>query len=104
MNEILKMALTFIAGLLLGTIFFGGLWISTQRALQSNLPALWFAGSLISRLTITLLGFYFVCQHNLQKYGICLVGFFIARFVVIWYTKVIEEKGSQVKREVANET
>jgi F1F0 ATPase subunit 2 len=104
MNEILRTFLTFLAGILLGAIFFGGLWISTQRALRSKLPALWVAGSLISRLTITLLGFYFVCQKSFRQYALCLVGFLIARFIILWYTKIIEEKRSRINMEVASET
>jgi F1F0 ATPase subunit 2 len=104
MNEILVFILTFMAGLVLGTIFFGGLWITVQRAVISKMPALWFAGGLISRLAITLIGFYLVCQNNWQRFIICLFGFIAARFIVLWYTKGIEEKRNQIKKEAVNET
>jgi F1F0 ATPase subunit 2 len=104
MNEILLMLLTLLAGLLLGAIFFGGLWISVQRALASKQPAVWFAGSLISRLTITLFGFYFVAQGNWQRLLICLLGFIAARFIVLRYTKGIEEKRNEIKGGALNET
>ncbi len=103
MNEILIGVFAFIAGLLLGAIFFGGLWISVQRAVASKLPALWFAGSLISRLTITLFGFYFVAHGNWQRLLICLLGFISARFIVLRYTKGIEERRNQIREEVPNE-
>jgi F1F0 ATPase subunit 2 len=104
MNEILEYILTLIAGLLLGGIFFGGLWITVQRALASKMPALWFAGGLISRLVITLFGFYFVCQNNWLRFIICLSGFIAARFIVLWYTNGVEEERNKMKKEALDET
>ena len=104
MNETLVFLLTFIAGLLLGVVFFGGLWITVQRALTSKMPVLWFAGGSISRMTIALLGFYFVCQNSWLRFVICLLGFVAARFIVLWYTKGIEERKNQIKKEAVNET
>lgn len=104
MSEILSMILAFIAGLGLGAIFFGGLWITVQRALKSTMPGLWFSGGLISRLTITMLGFYFVGNGNWQRLLICTVGFIAARYIVLYITKRIEEKRNQLRKEVVNET
>ena len=104
MSEILSVILALIAGLGLGTLFFGGLWITVQRALKSTIPGLWFSGGLISRLTITMLGFYFVGKGNWQRLLACTVGFIVARYIVLYVTKRIEEKRSQIRKEVVNET
>lgn len=104
MNETAAYILTFVAGLFLGTVFFGGLWITVRRAVASKMPALWFAGGLISRLAITLIGFYFVCQNNWLRFVICLCGFIAARFIVLWYTNGIEEERNKVKKEATDET
>ena len=98
------MFLAFVAGLGLGVIFFGGLWITVQRALKSNMPGLWFAGGLISRLTITMLGFYFVGVGNWQRLVVCTIGFIVARFIVVYCTKKIEEKRSEIRKEAVHET
>ena len=104
MDQVLFMVLAFMAGLCLGIIFFGGLWITVQRALKSNMPGLWFAGGLLSRLTITMLGFYFVGAGNWQRLLICTAGFIVARFIVVRYTEKIEEKRNEMREEVAHET
>ena len=104
MNEVLFMVLAFLAGVCLGIIFFGGLWITVQRALKSNMPGLWFAGGLLSRLTVTMLGFYFVGAGNWQRLLICTAGFIVARFIVMHYTKKIDELRIEIRKEAVHET
>ncbi len=82
MNELLFPALAFAAGVLLGVIFFGGLWWTVVRAVSSSQPALWFFGSLLLRMSFTLAGFYFVGRGHWESWLLCLLGFVLARFVV----------------------
>ena len=56
MHELIPLALSMGAGLVLGAIFFGGLWWTVIRGLSSRQPALWFLGSLLLRMSITLIG------------------------------------------------
>ena len=86
MNESLILGLAFLAGILLGAIFFGGLWWTIRRGLSSGRPALWFLSSLLMRMSITLAGFYFVSGGHWQRMLLCLLGFVIARFIVIGLT------------------
>ena len=60
MNETLTLVLALVTGVLLGAIFFGGLWWTVRKGVSSERPALWFLGSLLLRTSITLTGFYFV--------------------------------------------
>ena len=46
MNELLSLAVALAAGLLLGALFFGGLWWTVIRGSSSAHPALWFFGSM----------------------------------------------------------
>jgi len=46
MNELLTLALALVTGLLLGAIFFGGLWWTVRKGVSSKQPALWFGPSL----------------------------------------------------------
>jgi F1F0 ATPase subunit 2 len=82
MNETLPLLLAGVAGLLLGAIFFGGLWWTVRKGLSSKQPALWFFGSMLLRMAIVLAGFYFVGRGNWKRLLTCLLGFVIARFVV----------------------
>ena len=103
MNETVNMILAFIAGLVLGTLFFGGLWFTVKKAVNAKIPALWIFGSFFLRIGITLVGFYFIGSGNWERLLICLLGFIIARFIVINLTKSIDEKQMHVKKEVAYE-
>ena len=104
MNEILNSIWVFVAGILLGIIFFGGLWITVKKIVHAKSPALWLLASFFFRIAIVLLGFYFVGAGNLQRLLICLVGFIAARFIVVHFTKEKPSNKLQIEKEVSNET
>ena len=104
MNEIIGMILALMAGLALGILFFGGLWVTVKKAVSSKIPAIWFFFSLLIRLGITLIGFYYISQGSWQRLLIGAAGFIMARFIVLRLTKSIDEKQIQLKKEVFHET
>ena len=69
MNNFLSLALALVAGILLGAIFFGGLWWTVRKGICSKSPALWFLGSMLLRMGIVLAGFYFVWARGLAAAG-----------------------------------
>ena len=87
MNETLHLMLALVTGVLLGAIFFGGLWWTVQKGVSSKQPALWFFGSLLLRTSITLAGFYFVARGHWERLLVCLLGFIVARLIVTWLTR-----------------
>ncbi len=99
MTEILLLALVFSAGMVLGAIFFGGLWWTVRKAVSSERPALWFLGSLLLRMGTALAGFYFVSGGHWERLMLCLVGFVMARLVVTWLTRSSEDSQSRPVRE-----
>lgn len=103
MNEIVYMALALLTGLLLGAFFFGGLWITVKKAVTSKVPAIWFFGSFILRIGVTMTGFYYMAAGNWQKLLVCGLGFVIARYIIVRVTKFIDEKEIQLKNEVSHE-
>ena len=85
MIELWQMAAALGEGLILGSIFYGGLWWTVQKALISPRPALWFFASFWLRIGISLAGFYFIAggaNGDWRKFIICLVGFISARTIV----------------------
>ena len=86
MNEILALAPPLAVGLLLGAFFFGGLWWTVIKAVSSPRPALWFFTSMLLRMTVTLVGFYFVGDEDWRRWSVCLLGFVLARLAVKWLT------------------
>jgi F1F0 ATPase subunit 2 len=87
MNEMLQLVMAGAAGLLLGAIFFGGLWWTIRKGVSSQRPVLWFFGSLLLRMSIALAGFYFVGRGHWERLVACLVGFVMARLAVTWLTR-----------------
>jgi F1F0 ATPase subunit 2 len=76
------------AGVLLGAIFYGGLWWTIQKGVVSDRPALWFFGSGLLRMGFVLAGFYVVARSGWRPSVVCLLGFGLARLVV---TRLIRE-------------
>ena len=99
MTEFLILAVALAAGLLLGAVFFGGLWWTVRKGVFSKNPALWFLGSMLLRMGIVLLGFYFVGRGNWQRLVSCLLGFIIARFCVMRLTRTPVEHPCLTVRE-----
>ncbi len=83
MSDTLALALTFLAGALLGVFFFGGLWWTVQKGVASETPALWFLGSLLLRTILVVAGFYLAAQGHWSRLAACLLGFLIARVIVV---------------------
>lgn len=82
MNDLMAALLASLAGLVLGAVFFGGLWWTVRKAVVSPHPALWFLCSLLLRMGLVMTGFYFVGQGDWRRLVACLAGFVIARVFV----------------------
>ncbi len=82
MNEALGLVLAGVTGLMLGVIFFGGLWWTVRRGTASSRPAVWFVGSFVVRTIVVLAGVYFVAGESWQRLLLSLLGFLVARMLV----------------------
>jgi F1F0 ATPase subunit 2 len=87
MNEALILALALLTGVLLGAIFFGGLWWTVRKCVSSDQPAFWVSGSALLRTGIALAGFHFIAQGHWERLVACLCGFILARAIVTWLTR-----------------
>ena len=81
MNEVLTLIIVFASGVMLGAIFFGGLWWTVKLGVLSEQPALWFLVSLLLRTSIVLAGFYFISSGTWERLLPCLAGFVVARLI-----------------------
>jgi len=82
-------------GVLLGAMFYGGLWWTVRRGVSSKRVALWFFGSLLLRTGLALAGFYVVADGDWQRLLLCLLGFVVARLAVTWLTRPAGENPPQ---------
>jgi F1F0 ATPase subunit 2 len=83
LDEWFSLAPTLMAGLALGAFYFGGLWLTVQRLRQTRQPTLLALGSMLSRLSVMLLVVYLVTGGQLDKIGVCLLGFFVMRTILV---------------------
>ena len=75
-----------LAGMALGLFFFGGLWWTVRKGTTSANPALWFLGSFLLRTGMALGGFYAVGAGDWRRLLAALVGFVLARVLLIRFT------------------
>jgi len=88
MNESFTLILALVLGVMLGTFFFGGLWLTVKKGLSSKRAAFWFAGSLLLRTGVVISGFYWVTNGRWERLLVCMIGFFLARLIVIRLTRM----------------
>ena len=76
------------AGIVLGAVFFGGLWWTVCRALTARVPAAWFGVSTLVRMAIVVCGLYCFARLGLPSLLACLCGLLAARGAVKHFTRV----------------
>src|ERR1700691_3064900 len=89
MIELSPVLLALAAGLVLGAVYFGGLWWTVLRGIGSRHAAPWVFVSLLLRTAVAMLGVYLVARGSWERLVVCLAGFVVARFIVIWLTAAV---------------
>jgi F1F0 ATPase subunit 2 len=85
MNEALDLVLALAAGIGLGAIFFGGLWLTLNRLPTTRWPLPLALGSLIGRTVVVIIGFSLIAAGSWQRLIACLLGFILIRqFLIRW--------------------
>jgi F1F0 ATPase subunit 2 len=82
-EQILIIARAFVAGLVVGLFFFGGLWWTVKRVPGSSRPVLLIFGSLIVRVGVSLTALYFICDTDWRMYLAALLAIFIVRLIIV---------------------
>lgn len=102
MNETLTLVLAWVAGAMLGAMFFGGLWWTVRQGVASQRPAVWFVVSLLLRMSLALAGIYVVSGGHWERLLLCLLGFVMSRFLVTWLTRPSEEHHARPAQETSH--
>jgi F1F0 ATPase subunit 2 len=79
-----SLAAALIVGIALGIVYFWGLWLTVLRLPGVHHPALLTFGSFLLRSGIVLVGFYLVSGGQWVRLAACLVGFVLARQVMLY--------------------
>ena len=72
---------TFAAGLVLGALYLGALWLVLRHLPQARNPSLWILGSAAGRIGLLLAGWYWVSGGRWDGLLACLAGFLLVRIV-----------------------
>lgn len=83
MSDILHLSLALGMGMVLGLVYFLGLWETVRRLRQVRRPALWMLESLILRLAFILTGLYLVGHGHWDRLIAALIGILIIRTLLI---------------------
>ncbi|MBE9502581.1 MAG: ATP synthase subunit I [Proteobacteria bacterium] len=82
-GKFLHYILSFILGVGLGTVYYTALWWTVRALPAAGNPALLSLGSFFVRMIVVLSGFYLVLDSSWERLLFCLIGFFLARSVLI---------------------
>ena len=102
MNETLMLMPAWVAGTMLGAIYFGGLWWTVQKGVSSQRAGIWFFCSLLLRMSVAVAGFYVVSGGHWERLLLCLTGFVMARLVVTWLTRPSGKDPNRPTREAGH--
>lgn len=83
MHDVFSLALAGLGGVLLGLVFFGGLWWTVFKAVQSPRPALWFILSFVLRMGLVVAGIASIGGSHWMRFAACVCGFLLARCLII---------------------
>lgn len=78
----LTLTLAWVTGVVLGVVFFGGLWWTVRKGTAYQRPALLFLSSFLVRTSVVLAGLYLVAGGHWDRLLASLLGFVIARLIV----------------------
>ncbi len=76
------LALVFLSGVILGGLYFGGLWLTVRKLPQTHRPAQLFLLSFLLRTSLVLAGFYLLMAASWQRLLAALLGFILARMIM----------------------
>jgi F1F0 ATPase subunit 2 len=100
MNEWSSLILMAIAGALLATVYLAGLWLTLRSIHTHHHPALWLLGSIILRMGLVIVAFYFILgDQRWQHLLAALAGFIILRAVTIsWVRRHMPEPAAEKEK------
>lgn len=86
------MFVSFLFGILIGIVYFGGLYYSTQKFKDVKSPSLFMILSFIIRMAILIAGFYYLSKTGYKNVLIALIGVILVRFIMIFKIKNYSSK------------
>ena len=88
MTEVAALLPALALGLMLGALFFGGLWWTVSRSLTARVPAVWFGLSALVRMAVVVSGLYCFARLGWPNLIACLCGLLAARGAVKHFIRI----------------
>lgn len=85
-----RLLIAFAGGIALGVLFFGGLWLTVRYFPRIAGGSLLVILSFVARAAIVLWGMYFLARGDWRAIVACLLGFLVARTVILRKSFTIE--------------
>ena len=89
-----------VAGILLGGMFFGGLWLSVQRVRKTRHKKAFFFVSWAIRSVILCSGLFYLGRYNVISLLCATAGLLVTRTVVVWWARKQLKKKSKKMKEI----
>ncbi|MFO8068586.1 MAG: ATP synthase subunit I [Alkalibacterium sp.] len=84
--------INFFIGVILGIIFFGGLYWTIQKLTEVKQPGLLMIGSLIVRMAVLLSVLFYVSKSGYKGILYAMLGMFLVRVIMIFKIEKTTEK------------
>ena len=81
------MVFSFLVGIVLGIVYFGGLYLTNKKIPKGKNPALLMFLSITLRMIILLGGLYFVFDRDFIKLLVAIAGIFISKYIIVYFVK-----------------
>jgi F1F0 ATPase subunit 2 len=82
MMPVVILFLAFMAGLVLGAVYFVALWRTVKRLPETPHPVRLMLGSFALRMAVALAGFYFVMNGHWERLAMALMGFIFVKVIL----------------------
>lgn len=79
MSTVITVAVGLVAGVMLGLVFFGGLWWTTQRLAASSQPGILVSVSLLVRVAVLAAGLFLLAQVGNAALLAAVLGLLVTR-------------------------
>jgi F1F0 ATPase subunit 2 len=90
-NDLYPLLFAFVAGLAIGMLYLGGLWLTMRQIPRASQPQLLMGVSFLGRIGLTFIAFYLVAGSHWQRLLACFLGFFLLRTVLIrWQVRKLK--------------
>lgn len=91
-SKVLELLVPLAAGVVIGLLYFGGLWITTRRLPRWKNPAVPLLGSFLVRSALCAGGVVVVSDGSAERAGVCLLGFLVGR--ALWIRRARCDKAA----------